>query len=867
MDRIVHSRPSGMTGPTTPRTRNIPPKPAPRSRLRRRWAIGAGIVLLLVAVFVFRPFWRLTSQFDDLTYRQPSRLYARAAVLTPNRTYSQDALIADLRAEGYREDIESSPLPAGRYRKVGRGLSVHMRNSPRPDGSSGGGQLEITWRGSRVASLRQNGGKVDSVVLDPPLLASYYGPDQQERRPVKLEQISEDLVRAVIAAEDANFYDHTGVSFTGIARALWVNLRGGGIRQGGSTLTQQLVKNLYLTHERTLGRKAQEVVLAVLLELRYDKRQILEAYLNEIYLGGSGGVSLMGMGAASRAFFGKDAAQLNLAEAATLAGMIRSPASNSPIAHPENAKERRDWVLKRMADLKLVEPERVERALASPVEVAPEPVVRRRAPYFADAIAGEAQRRFGIETLADGGYVLFSTLDWRNQQVAHEAVREGLKSVEKGYQKGYKGKGPLQAALVSVDSETGGILAYVGGRSYEESQFDRASQALRQSGSAFKPIIYAAAFEEGKVTPASFLQDEPLTVQLATINWSPKNDDGTFHGWVSVRTALEKSYNPATTRLAMDVGMPKIIELAQSMGITSQMEPYPSVALGAAELTPIEMASVYATFSSGGMRPSIHGLEAVLDRYGKPVEAAPLSAPKRVLSSRSAYLVTSLLQGVFVRGTARGAAAGIPGDVAGKTGTTNKRRDSWFGGYSPDRATVVWVGYDDNSSTRLSGARAALPLWVRFMAKVTRSGATFTQPPGLTTAVIDPTTGLLATEFCPLMITEVFREGEVPSRLCDRHTSYFDAQFANVDESMGEMPADMVDISNGEAEEGASSIVINGGRKDGKRHPVRGWLKKVFGGGSGGSGDERDQRSPPAPPAPGELREDNGGGPPPPPPG
>jgi penicillin-binding protein 1B len=783
---------------------------------------------LAVGAFVIRPFWQLTSQFDDLTFRQPSRLYAKATRIAPGRSYPVSLLISDLRAEGYREDTDTNPLPAGRYRKVGRGLAVHLRSFPRPDGSEGGGLVEITYRGSRIAGLRQDSGKVDSVILEPPLLASYYGPEQYERRPIRVDQVSKDLINAVVAAEDDNFFDHSGFSFSGIARAVWVNFRGGQIRQGGSTLTQQLVKNLYLTHERTWGRKGQELILAVLLELRYEKEEILEAYLNEIYLGGSGGVSLMGMGAASRAYFGKDTNQLDLAEAATLAGSIRAPASYSPLAHPEKAKERRDWVLQRMLKLRLAEPERVERALASPLNVAPEPVVRRRAPYFADAVAAEAQRRFGVEDLANGGYVFFSTLDWRNQQAAQEAVEEGLKAVEKGYQKGHKGTGPLQSALVSLDPETGGILAYIGGRSYGGSQFDRAGQALRQAGSAFKPIVYAAAFETRTVTPASFLEDEPLTVRLATMTWSPKNDDGSFHGRVTVRSALEKSYNPATARLALEVGMPRIIDLAHDMGISSAMEPFPSVALGAAEVTPVELATVYATLAAGGVRPPLHGLIAVLDRYGKPVEGAPLGEPKRVLSAPSAYIVTSLLQGVFVRGTARGAASGLRGDLAGKTGTTNKRRDSWFGGYSPERATVVWVGYDDNASTRLSGARAALPIWVRFIAKVApRSGfATFPQPPGLTSALIDPGTGLLATEYCPTPMTEVFREGEAPTEICNRHSSYWD--MGEVAEAAGEGEAEMTEAVAEAARDAAGAVTREAGTEK-KRNPLRRWLKKVFG--------------------------------------
>lgn len=815
------------------RTRNIPPPPRPRRRSRRKWVIAA-LVLLAVCAFVIRPFWQLTSQFDDLTFRQPSRLYAKATRIAPGRSYPASLLISDLEAEGYREDEDTDPLPAGRYRKSGRGLAVHLRSFPRPDGSKGGGLVEIAYRGSRIASLRQDGDRVDSVVLEPPLLASYYGPEQHERRPVKVDQVSRDLINAVVAAEDANFFDHSGVSFTGIARAVWVNFRGGEIRQGGSTLTQQLVKNLYLTHERTWGRKGQELVLAVLLELRYGKEEILEAYLNEIYLGGSGGVSLMGMGAASRAYFGKDTNQLDLAEAATLAGAIRAPAAYSPLAHPERSKERRDWVLQRMLKLGLAEPERIEHALASPLNVAPEPVVRRRAPYFADSVALEAQRRFGVEDLADGGYVLFSTIDWRNQKAAQEAVEEGLKAVEKGYQKGHKGTGPLQSALVSIDPETGGILAYIGGRSYSASQFDRAGQARRQAGSAFKPIVYAAAFEAKKVTPASFLEDEPLTVRLANMTWSPKNDDGSFHGWVTVRSALEKSYNPATARLAMEVGMPRIIELAHDMGISSEMEPFPSVALGAAEATPLEVATVYATLAAGGVRPPLHGLVAVLDRYGNLVEGAPLGDPKRVLSAESAYMVTSLLQGVFVRGTARGAASGIKGDLAGKTGTTNKRRDSWFGGYSPERATVVWVGYDDNSSTRLSGARAALPIWVRFTAKVTRTGATFTQPLGVTTALIDSSTGRLATEYCPLPMTEVFREGEAPTEVCNRHGSYWDMEVA---EAAGEVEAEVAEAVEEAAEEAAGAVTREAAPEK-KRGGLRRFLRKVFGGGKDGKKEE-----------------------------
>ncbi len=795
---------------------------------RRRWVLvllGIALVFAIAAVFVIRPFWKLSSQFKETTFRQPSRLYGRATRLFEGRNYPADLMIASLQGEGYREDATSYEIPAGRYRRSKHGLAVNLRSFPLPDGSHGGGLVEIGYDGGRIESLRQNGTVAESVILDPPLIASYYGPALLERRPLTLAEVSPDLVGAVLAAEDDGFYSHAGFSVTGIVRAVWVDLTGRGRRQGGSTLTQQFVKNHYLTQEKTLSRKSQEFLLAVLLEARYSKKQILEAYLNEIYMGGGSGVSVMGMGAASRAFFGKDANQLDLAEAATLGGMIQSPANYSPILHPDKAKERRDWVLGRMADLNLAPRERVDAALKEPVVAYPEPLTRRRAPYFADSAALEASRRFGVEDLEDGGYVLFSTLDWQSQKVAQEAVSWGLDVIEKGYQKGHKGGG-LQGALISLDPETGGILAYLGGRQYEGSQFDRVGRAQRQVGSAFKPIVYATAFEEGKATPATLLADEPLTVSEPgqPAAWTPKNDDGETHGMVTARSALEHSYNLATARLAMDVGMPKVIRLAKAMGISTPMEPFPSMALGAASITPLELATVYATFANGGARPPVHELVAVLDRHGSPVQGAPLPKPERVLSAQSTYLVTSLLEGVLIRGTAGGAASGISGELAGKTGTTNKQRDSWFAGFAPQRATVVWVGYDDNSRTRLSGARAALPIWVRFMARVAPPGGygTFRQPSGLTTAAIDPTTGLLATELCPAVLTEVFKEDQMPTELCNRHQSWIDTQQIAAAGEPG------VPQSGNAAE--AASEERRPTAEEPRANPFRRWLRRVFGG-------------------------------------
>jgi penicillin-binding protein 1B len=395
---------------------------------------------------------------------------------------------------------------------------------------------------------------------------------------------------------------------------------------------------------------------------------------------------------------------------------------------------------------------------------------------------------------------------------------------------------------VAVDARTGGLLAYVGGRSWSGSQFDRAGQALRQAGSAFKPVVYAAAFEVGFFLPSSLVEDTPFTWRMAGRDWSPKNDDGSFHGIVTVRTALEHSYNPATARIAQSVGIERIMALAEKMGLPARRQPFPSLALGASEVTPVELATAYATLAAGGVRPPVHGLVAVLDRYGKPVTGEALPAPKRVISARTAYMVTSLMQGVLERGTAGGAASSD--FFAGKTGTTNKQRDSWFGGISPVRATVVWVGYDDNASTRLSGARAALPIWVRFIAQAApRDGyRTFRQPKGLTLAYIDPTTGKLATEYCPTRIMEVFPVDRVPTETCDQHSSWYDeGQVADAGGVYG--PGGDERGEGGEVEQGGEPTEGRDGHD--RDHPFRRLFHKIFGSGDRGGDQDKDRNQPP----------------------
>jgi len=737
---------------------------------------------------------------------------------------ARKTILEELDELGYRKTDETPTT--GEYYTSDGGIVIAQRGFPSVDGWQPPHRLEILFSGRTVRNLSIDGRETERARIEPAQLASFFGDDRKEIRPVDLADLPEHLIQAVLAAEDAKFFQHRGLSWRGIARAAWVNMRGMEFQQGGSTLTQQLVKNLFLTHERTLSRKAREAVLAILVDMRSDKDDILSAYLNEIYWGISDGVNLMGVGSASRAYFGKQPQELTLGESALLAGMIRSPGSYSPTAKPEPARIRRDQVLDAMARLQWIDEETRARAVAEPVDARPLPPIGRRAPHFVGAVATSAERRYGVSDLETGGYALLSTLDWRDQRRAEEAVSWGLEALEKGWQKNPKTDEPLQSALVSIHPKSGAVLAYVGGRDYGSSQFDRAIQARRQAGSAFKPVVYAAAFEQGLASPASLLSDDPLTVRLASDTWSPKNSNGENSGLVTVRTAFEKSLNVATARLALDVGLESIVDLAHAMGVEGRLDPYPALALGAFEVTPVEMSTVYATLANGGVRPAVHVLEAVLHPDGSPVNGRSLPEPVRVLSEQSSYLVTTMMQGVFDRGTATSARTqGLRDRLAGKTGTTNGRRDSWFGGFSPERTTMVWVGYDNNTATSLSGARAALPIWTRFTSAVRPSSGygVFRMPLGISTAVIDTQTGALATSACTEILTEAFLSGHGPNIVCPVHARRFSRWADN--------PYPQQDIepgAPGAVEVGEAPPVFVDPDPQARRGPVR-WLKKVFG--------------------------------------
>jgi penicillin-binding protein 1B len=731
--------------------------------------VGSGAAFAWLSV----PFWKLRSGLTA-GFEEPSRLWEQPPRIERGSALRAGDLVAALERRGYREELSSGPAvqPAvGHYRMEGEQLEVHLRSFPRPAGPTSPVILGVDARGGRVRRLALAGEPVPVAVYDPLRLVTFYDDRFIERRQVRLSELPRHVMLAVLAAEDTGFFNHPGLSLSGIGRALWVNLRDREIEQGGSTLTQQLVKNRVLTHDRTVVRKLREAVVSVLVELRFSKTEILEAYLNEIFLGRSAGINVVGIGAAARTYYGVPAEELTLAESASLAAMIRAPASLAPHVDPEANRQRRDQLLARLFELEWIDQEQLRTALAEEPPLAPQ-LSRDVARYAADAVAAEIEARYqiGRDALEHNGLDIVSTLVAAEQAAAEAIVVEELDRLDQGLQEADERR--LQAALVALEPRSGAITAWVGGRDYRASQFDRVRQAHRQVGSAFKPVVLAAALSERTVTVADRLLDEPLTVRLAGNTWRPQNDNRQWSGEVSVREVFERSLNVPTVRLALDVGLDNVVRWARRLGVTSRLADVPSLALGAFEMTPLELARVYATFAAGGMRPPMHLVEGVLDRSGQSLQGEALAEPELVLDEGVSYLVTSVLEGVVQHGTGQGVRrAGLMDLVAAKSGTSNDGRDSWFVGYAKQRSTLVWVGYDQGGGTRLSGARGALPIWSRFMLAIRPSeGFSVMLPPAsVRTATIDPETGFLAAPRCPQVATESFLEGQVPGEECWVH--------------------------------------------------------------------------------------------------
>ena len=625
--------------------------------------------------------------------------------------------------------------------------------------------------------MKRDGELIDGVRLEGEVLASGADRRGEDFRPVRLADVPLNMINAILAAEDHRFFEHAGLDVRGLVRAAWTNIRAGRVTQGGSTITQQLVKNRLVGPRRTFGRKLREAWLAAVVEWRYPKEQILEAYLNEMYLGQRGSQAIRGVSSAARAYFGKETHQLTLAESALLAGMARAPNSYSPAVNSERARQRRDVVLARMHELGRIGGGDYAQARREPVRVQPSVRAAQGAPYFVDYVEQEIEQRLPDLNGGARGARIYTTLDLPLQRFAETALTRGLERLEASQPRLRRSDRSerLQAALIALDPATGHVVALVGGRDYQVSQFNRALLAHRQPGSAFKPFVYLAALRERRgavaFTPASFVDDSPLTLDVDGTPWSPRNYDDRYEGRVTVRRALERSLNAATVRIAQEIGLPAVVESARELGISSPLRQVPAMALGAFEVTPIELAGAYLPFANGGFTAGdVTGVRAASESDGSPF-ALREAAPAAVISPAEAYLMTSLLEGVMASGTGASARTlGLGSVVSGKTGTTNDGRDAWFVGYTPTLVALVWVGFDAGEAHGLSGAQAALPIWADFMRQALDAypAPTFAVPAGVTVTSIDPGNGKLATRYCPVSTREVFLQGTEPPP-CNEH--------------------------------------------------------------------------------------------------
>lgn len=739
--------------------------------------LGVGLAVVLLALYV-----SLTSRFEGRLWAIPSRVYSDVLRLAPDVRIGSADFVARLERSGYARTADR-PRRAGQFAVQRDLVDVYLRSFATPVLRQDARRLRVRFDGDRVERIEDPRGRnVRRVSVEPEILATLYGPRQEERRPIRLDRVPKTFIDAVLAAEDARFYAHHGIDLRGMLRAAWVNVGEGRIVQGGSTVTQQTVKNLFLEPSRTWWRKGREAVLAVLLDASYPKDRILEVYLNEVYLGQAGSVSICGVEAAARFYFGLPLEELSLGEWALLAGLIRNPKMYNPFAQPERAKERRDVVLDAMVRLGTAT-EKDAAAARGELRLASGGRGFTRAPYAVDFVLAQLEELYSRDVLTDRDLSVHTTIDTRTQEIAERALAGGLERLEREIPavRAQRAKRQLDGAVLVTEPATGAIRAMVGGRDYRRSQFNRAAQARRQPGSCFKPFVFAAGFElalDGDpdgLTAATLLDDSPLELVSGGRTWRPLNYDREFRGPVTARQALEESLNVPTVRAAQRIGLAAVVDTAHRAGIVAPLAALPSLALGTAELTALEVAAAYGTLADGGMRTTPWIVRAVTDRNGEPIGGRSIERA-RALHEETAFLVRDLLFGVVERGTARSARAwGFDGVAAGKTGTTDDTRDSWFVGFTGEVLALVWVGYDDNAKTGLTGASGALPIWVDVMRQIPGGDEPLALdvPEGIVVREIDLDSGELAVAGCSRVVREYFARGTEPQESCALHAGRF----------------------------------------------------------------------------------------------
>ncbi|MGC1373612.1 MAG: PBP1A family penicillin-binding protein [Candidatus Sulfotelmatobacter sp.] len=767
----------------------------PRDPLKR-----AALVVLLVAATGFTGWFCyyyikyeriITQRFRTPIFANSAKIYALPERLSDGEKADAKEIAGELRSAGYSDaklTNKDNQSPLGTFRLMPDGIEV----TPGPESYHSPEEARITIADGQITRIASNGSQLSAYELEPQLVTSLSDSAQRSKRQVvKYNEIPKVMVDAVLAIEDRRFFEHGGVNFVRVFEAGWVDLLRQRHEQGGSTITMQLSRGFFLSPEKTIRRKLTEMLIAELMEQKFSKQQIFEFYANWVNLGQRGSFAISGFAEASRAYFNKDLKDINLPEAALLAGIIQGPSRLSPYRHPERALERRNLVLDSMVETHAITREQAEKAKAAPLKLAPPNVEASDAPYFVDLVRDSLINKFSEHDMNDQSYRIYTTLDTGLQRAAAQAVESGIKVVDqevarlrtKRVKVGKKyethvAPGPqAQVALVALDPHTGAVLALVGGRDYSFSQLDHAV-SKRPTGSIFKPFVYAAAMNtaiDGSptvITPASTVDDAPSTFAYGDQIYEPHNYKEEYHGEVTLRYALAMSLNNATVKVAEETGYDKVADLAKLAGIAS-VKPTPAMALGSYEATPLEMAGAYTSFANNGERLSPILVNSVRNAKGDVV-ANFKTDQREVLDPRIAYIMTSMMEGVINNGLGYTAVRlrGFMQPAAGKTGTSH---DGWFAGYTSNLLCIVWVGYDDYSDLRLSGAQTAAPIWTEFMKKAAElpeyaDMKEFTQPPGVVDVQLDKATNRIATSTCPDDYTAAFVTGTEPRETCDQQS-------------------------------------------------------------------------------------------------
>ena len=755
------------------------------------------VILCFAAGYYYVSFSRLIdARLHGARQRVFPRVFARPLELRRGQALTDRQLVDRLNDLGYAE--RRQPGTPGEFTVGDGSVSIMPRSTDlkgqlvrvtfRPPAPTGRTARRVTRAAAdHVLTLEVGKKPAERLTLDTPLLTSLISGEREKRRPVALSVIPKRVVDAVLAIEDRRYYYHPGVDPIRLTGALLDAAVGNSRRVSAtSTITQQLVRNVILpqfegwsleaARERSWRRKILEQFLAVVLDTRASKDEVLEMYLNDMPLGQRGSFAIIGMPEAARLFFGKDISNVTVGEAATMAGVLQAPAALSPFNNPARSKERRNVVLQAMVDAGFIEQVVADIAAREPLVVV-QRALEAEAPYFVDYVARDLDEEYpGLVTTTDEAVDVYTTLDLHLQRAAQDAVRKGLTQVDELLSRRRR-KGHAEAALIALDPRTGEILAMVGGRSYNQSQYNRAIVSRRQPGSVFKPFVYLTAFEEAAktgrldITPATLVDDTPTTWEFNNEVWTPENYEDEYAGLITFREALAHSRNVATVKVAESAGYENVSALWKKLGVGNPPKPYPSIALGVFEATPYEIATAYTIFPNlGTVRPLRHLLKIESGR--KDVTKKSKSPVKDIARPDTTFLVTNMMRSVINEGTGAGArSAGFTLDAAGKTGTTNDLRDAWFVGFTPTLLTVVWVGFDENQALGLSGARAALPIWTEFMIRALAGtpSVSFEVPDGISFIDIDPDSGKLAVPGCPRVFHEAFLAGTEPLAACELH--------------------------------------------------------------------------------------------------